>query len=180
MRLFTALDIGPQIREDLVALIAGLQPLARLRWSPAANLHITTKFIGEWPAHRLAELAEVLPAGLPEPKVTISGVGFFPNDRYPKVFFARVAPSAELTALAQHTGAALQALGIAPEKHPYRPHVTLARIPEATRLHGLRERLDQLQPGYFGTFPASEFALYESRGGHYTKLQSFPLQVLAR
>jgi len=180
MRLFTAVDIGPEVRERLVALAATLQPLARLKWSPAPNLHITTKFIGEWPADRLTELTGVLPASLPEPLITVSGIGFFPNDRHPKVLFARVEPSAALTALAHATDAALQRLGIVPEKHPYRPHVTLARIPECTRLHGLRERLDETPPGHFGTFPGSEFSLYESCGGHYTKLQTFPLQVLAR
>ncbi len=180
MRLFTALDVSPQVRGRLSDLARELQPLARLRWSPEANLHITTKFIGEWPAERLNEVRDALPAMYPEPNVTVSGVGFFPNDRRPKVLFARVEPSAELTALAQSTDAALQILGIAPEKHPYRPHVTLARIPEATRLHGLRERLAELQPECFGTFPGTEYSFYESCAGRYTKLQTYSLSVLAR
>ncbi len=180
MRLFTALDVSPQVRGGLSVLARELQPLVRLKWSSEANLHITTKFIGEWPAERLAEIRDALPVMYPEPHVTVSGVGFFPNDRHPKVFFARVEPSAELAALAQSTDAALQVLGIAPEKHPYRPHVTLARIPEATRLHGLWKRLAELQPGCFGTFPGTEYSLYESYAGRYTKLQTYSLPVLAR
>jgi 2'-5' RNA ligase len=49
MRLFTAIDLPPEVAGRLDALIAKLRPLANIRWSPAANLHITTKFIGQWP-----------------------------------------------------------------------------------------------------------------------------------
>ena len=180
MRLFTALDLSPQVCDRLSALVQELQPLARLKWSPPANLHITTKFIGEWPLERLGELTEALPIQNPELQVTVSGVGFFPNDGHPKVLFGRVDPSAELIALAQLTDTALRQLGIAPEKHPFRPHVTLARIPQGTRIHGLRERLGELASESFGNFRATEFSLFESRAGHYAKLRTFPLQVLVR
>src|ERR1700693_2408083 len=49
MRLFTAIDLPPEVTGRLDGLIAKLRPLARIRWSPAANLHITTKFVGQWP-----------------------------------------------------------------------------------------------------------------------------------
>jgi len=178
MRLFTALDLEASVHQKLQALVAELQPVARLRWSPPQNLHITTKFIGEWPADRLPELESRLPTGRP-PLITVNGVGFFPNERHPKVFFARVNPSVELTLLAASTDSALQELGIPPEKHPFRPHVTLARVPESVRLHGMRERLQELEPGHFGTFQAHQFSLFESRAGLYTKLATFPLQEQA-
>ncbi len=81
MRLFTAIDLPPEIRERLDQLIGKLRPLARIGWSPAANLHITTKFIGEWPEDRLAELRRALTGtesrtAIP---VRIGGLGFFPN-----------------------------------------------------------------------------------------------------
>jgi len=180
MRLFIGLEIDSQICERIDLLTAQLKPLARLKWSPPENLHITTKFVGDWPGDRLADLCDRMPAAQQSPQVTVSGIGFFPNDRYSKVLFARVEPSPELTEIARLTDAAVQDLGIPAEKFPYRPHVTLARIPEAVLLHGLRERLDQLQPGHFGTFRPAAFSIFESRGGRYTKLQSFPLLVPAR
>ena len=36
------------------------KPLARINWSPVDNLHITTKFIGEWPEARLDEIKRAL------------------------------------------------------------------------------------------------------------------------
>ena len=49
MRLFTAIDLPADVRDRLDKLIARLRPLARINWSPPENLHITTKFIGQWP-----------------------------------------------------------------------------------------------------------------------------------
>lgn len=60
MRLFTALDLPPEIVDRLGQLIARLKPVARIKWSPPANLHVTTKFIGEWPEERLDELKSAL------------------------------------------------------------------------------------------------------------------------
>ena len=39
-------------------LLRELRPLAPLNWSPMENLHITSKFIGEWPEQRLGELKQ--------------------------------------------------------------------------------------------------------------------------
>src|SRR5713101_8443752 len=60
MRLFTAIDIPEEVRAALRSLLARLRPLANLRWSPVENMHITIKFIGEWPEARLGEIQEAL------------------------------------------------------------------------------------------------------------------------
>ncbi len=180
MRLFTALDLPADVVSRLEELLRELKPVARLKWSPPKNLHITTKFIGDWPADRLDELRERMPTDVPAPEVSIRATGFFPNDRYPKVFFARVEPSVELLRLATATDAAMGELGVPLEKHPYRPHVTLARIPASIHLHPLRDRLGELAPGLFGAFRAPEYSLFESRAGQYTKLVTFPLEAGSR
>ena len=48
MRLFTGLDLSGDVLANLANLLARLRPSARIRWTPVENLHITTKFIGEW------------------------------------------------------------------------------------------------------------------------------------
>jgi len=53
MRLFTGLDLPADVVHNLEQLLQRLRPTARIHWSLAANLHITTKFIGEWPEERL-------------------------------------------------------------------------------------------------------------------------------
>ena len=62
MRLFTGLDLPAEVVGNLEELLQQLRPTARIQWSPPANLHITTKFIGEWPEERLEELKAALRA----------------------------------------------------------------------------------------------------------------------
>ena len=93
MRLFLALDLPDTILTTLDALIAKLKPAAgRISWSSAAKLHITTKFIGEWPEARLAELKTAI-ATMPRKgvfEVRVEGLGWFPNPRAPRVLWAGV------------------------------------------------------------------------------------------
>jgi len=177
MRLFTAIDLSPEVAGRLDALIAKLRPLARIRWSPAANLQITTKFIGHWPEERLPQLQAAL-AGIdrraPIP-IRIRGLGFYPNQKSPRVFWAGVEAPQELSTLARDIDSALTTLGVEPESRAYSPHITLARIKEAAPALGLR--LEAEQPD-FGSFLADRFYLYISKpgpsGSVYTKLSEFP------
>ena len=81
MRLFTGLDLPGEIVDRLEHLQRRLKPAARINWSPLANLHITTRFIGEWPETRLGELTAALGAiASREPiPVAIRRLGFYPN-----------------------------------------------------------------------------------------------------
>src|SRR5205814_4128750 len=101
MRLFTAIDLPQEIVDRLDELISDLRPRARINWSTASNLHITTKFIGHWPEDRLPQLNRALD-GLgcrPPIAIRVAGLGFFPNERSPRVFWAGVEASSELVRL---------------------------------------------------------------------------------
>jgi 2'-5' RNA ligase len=182
MRLFTAIDLPPEVTARLDALIAKLRPLARIGWSPAANLHITTKFVGQWPEERLAELRAALAAmGRRAPiPIRVSGLGFFPNRKSPRVFWAGVETTSELTALARDTDLALAKLGVVQESRAYSPHLTLARIKQAAPALtlGLWPEVERLGQPDFGSFVAERFYLYLSKPGSsgsvYTKLSEFP------
>jgi len=179
MRLFTALDLPGEVVRNLEALVARLKPAARIHWSPPANLHITTKFIGEWPDERLPELQIAL-ATLPERPpidVTIAKVGFYPNERSPRVFWCGIeAPG--LQPLAADTETATASVGVARETRPYSPHLTLARIKDHVDLTPLNEAISGNQSLEFGRFTVRSFFLYRSQlrptGSVYTKLAEFP------
>lgn len=161
MRLFTAIDIPADVKAALAALLDRLRPLADLRWTPLEKLHITTKFIGEWPEDRLDELKGALAsvkASAPV-DIVIRGLG-----RLPRVLYAAVEPNQALTALAAATE---RAVGGPAEDRTYRPHITLART---------RKRVPHIdfELSTFGSFRTSSFALYLSASGKYTKLQEFP------
>jgi RNA 2',3'-cyclic 3'-phosphodiesterase len=182
MRLFTAIDLPGDVLREVNELIERLRPAARIKWSVPENLHITTKFIGEWPEDRLEDLKTAL-AGVPctgAIPIAIRGVGFFPNERSPRVFWAGVEAPPPLNRLASVTDQALKPLGIEAEKRPFSPHLTLARIKEPVPLTPLRDRITQLASTDFGSFDADRFYLYQSRlrpsGSVYTKVSEFPLE----
>jgi 2'-5' RNA ligase len=179
MRLFIALDLPIEALRNLESFVARIKPTARINWSPPANLHVTTKFIGEWPEARLAELQAALSAlpGRPAIDVTVAKVGFFPNERAPRVFWCGVeAPGIDV--LAADTDAATASLGVARENRPYSPHLTLARIKDRLDLRPLHSAVAALAPLDFGRFTAQSFFLYRSElrptGSVYTKLAEFP------
>jgi 2'-5' RNA ligase len=180
MRLFTGLDLPAEVVHNLELLLERLRPTARIHWTVPANLHITTKFIGEWPEERLGELKAALAALEPQPPIAvhIRKVGFFPNPHAPRVFWCGIdAPGLEV--LAGRTESATAALGIAPEARAFSPHLTLARIKEKVPLQPLREAVVGLPSLDFGEFQAASFFLYQSTlrpsGSVYTKLAEFPL-----
>ena len=181
MRLFTGIDLPPEVIFKLEDLLQRLKPTAQINWSPPRNLHVTTKFIGEWPEERLAELKSVLGA-LPERvpiAITIEKLGFFPNPHSPRVFWAGVHAGDDLTSLARDTEEALAPLGIAKEQRAYSPHLTLARIKTPGKQPELLQAVAKLPSLEFGSFVADRFYLYQSRlapsGSVYTKLSEFPL-----
>ena len=180
MRLFTAIEIPVEVREALRAFVERLKPLAKFSWSHIDNLHVTTKFIGEWPESRLQEMVHVLEgvANAGPIDIRVRGIGWFPDERHPRVFWAGVEASQALGDLAHATEQAVATLGVPAEDRRYSPHLTFARIREAIPLDPLRRAIQNLPSGCgfdFGSFQAAEFFLYSSAGGRYSRLARFSL-----
>jgi RNA 2',3'-cyclic 3'-phosphodiesterase len=179
-RLFTAVAISDEARATLAA-VAARAPVPG-RWVPAANLHVTLRFIGGVTAAKVPEIAAALaqvraPAGA----LALAGVGAFPahaSARTPRILWAGVAPHAPLAAL---KAAIDGALGPDPEARAYTPHVTLARLPDTRG--PAREALTQFLAAETSLasapFAVASFVLYESRtspgGSIYTPLARYPL-----
>lgn len=185
MRLFTGLDLPGEVETQLDRLLKELRPKAHINWSPVANLHITTKFIGEWPEAQLPELISALRT-VPKPsapmRIVIRGAGWFPNPHQPRVLFAgiEIQPEGSLHELARATDAACAAIGVEPEQKPYKPHLTLARIKGGQDIAEVRRAIAQRPSLEFGgAFTPASYFLYLSspgpRGSVYTKLSEFPL-----
>lgn len=184
MRLFTGIALPPRVSDNLARALKELRPLAPLNWSPVDNLHITSKFIGEWPESRLTELEETLenlhsPGGF---EITIARFGYFPNPHNPRTLFAGIQAGPQLAHLAAKIDETLQPLGIARETRPYSPHLTLARIKQEN-IRALREHIANMTNFDFGTFQVSQFHLYLSEtgpsGSRYRPLATYPLSSAA-
>src|SRR5258708_7760558 len=180
MRLFVALDIPDDVRAAIGALIAKLRDACRsARWVRIEGAHVTLKFIGEVSAEKVADIKTSLPSVHFSAPITMSfrGLGFFPNERRPRVLWAGIEADPELGALATAVETALEPLGIAREQRAFSPHLTLARFDSPKGLDPLREHIATAGPLEFGTSIAKEFHLYQSvlkRGGaEYTRLASY-------
>jgi 2'-5' RNA ligase len=195
MRLFLALDLPDSIRARIARFLDGVRPFAPdARWMHPDSLHITLKFIGEYPDTALEQLKHSLSTiSAPPPQIHFRGYGFFPTPKSARVFWIGMDAGPELSALAATVDATTAALGIPKEDRPYSPHLTLARgssgsgsprqhkqdSPNRTFQH-LQEKLAALPQPEFGTMTPREFFLYQSRlspkGSTYTKLAAFPLE----
>jgi len=125
LRLFTALEIPPDIRQRLSTLQSGLEGV---RWVEPENFHITLRFLGDIPEDMAAEADEALEKIPFSPvDVEIEGVGAFGGAK-PHALYASVKSNPDLTLLQSRHESAMRRIGMAPETRNYTPHVTLARL----------------------------------------------------
>jgi RNA 2',3'-cyclic 3'-phosphodiesterase len=131
MRLFVALDLPWALRQRLTSL-AG-QGIPGAKWVTPENYHLTLRFIGEAPRH-LAEEIDLALTGLRarDFALTLSGVGTFAKAGRPVSLWVGVERNPQLDHLRGKIETALQRVGLEPERRKFSPHVTLARLDNAS------------------------------------------------
>jgi RNA 2',3'-cyclic 3'-phosphodiesterase len=179
VRLFIAMEIPEQIRAVFAALLKEFHKIApQAKWVRAENLHVTLKFLGETPPEKLGVVKGALASvRSPEPvRLEFRGLGFFPNERRPRVFWAGMESSANLKTLAADIDQAEHHLGFPLEDRPFTPHLTLARFDPPGITPKLREAIQVKSTQNFGTLTAPDFHLIESKlkpsGAEYTTVQT--------
>jgi 2'-5' RNA ligase len=181
VRLFVALEIPSEVRENLAALIRELSTITpQEKWVRAENLHVTLKFIGEAAAEKLGAIRQALGVVRSDSpaKLDFRGLGFFPNEKNPRVFWAGIEAAPNLGKLAEDIELATERLGIPREQRPFSPHLTLARFAARKLPEKLQTAVRENITRQFGALETSQFHLIESKlkpsGAEYTTLQSFP------
>jgi 2'-5' RNA ligase len=180
MRLFLAIDLPDHIRHELAAVQSALKPSTdSARWVSADSIHITLKFLGEVPEKLVDDIDTAL-AGLSwKPfTVTVRGVGFFPGNRSPRVFWAGMeAPT--MQDLAEELDSRMERLGFDKEKRAFRPHITLARARDTRIDSALVTGASPYEEHAFGSFTADRIFLFKSTlrssGSVYEKLKEYLL-----
>jgi 2'-5' RNA ligase len=180
MRLFVAIDLAPNLRSTIAAFIEGVRPFApQAKWVRVENTHLTLKFMGEMEASRLSAVLAVLATVRSDNLVTLEfrGLGFFPNEKRPRVFWMGIESSPNLKTLAADIDQTLHKLGFPLEERVFTPHLTLARLNALGPLPKLADATRGATMRSFGSLTTNKFHLIESKlkftGAEYTTLHSF-------
>jgi len=174
-RLFTALEIPREVGESLSLLRGGL-PGAR--WIDPENYHLTLRFIGDVDDVVAREVAFMLrKVNRAAFDLRLQGLSSF-GGRKPRAVVAAIAPTPSLLDLQAEHERLMQRLGLEPEGRKYTPHVTLARLRDASSWQ-VADYLSTRQPVRSPPFRVSRFVLFSSRasvgGGPYVVEAAYPL-----
>src|SRR5208283_1724230 len=181
MRLFVAIEVPSTIRSGIAAFIQEFRSIAtQTKWVRAETIHITLKFIGGTDPGNLHRIQSALGTIRSDQPVTLEfrGVGFFPNEKRPRVFWIGTQSSPNLRTLAADIDRSLHQLGFPMEDRPFIPHLTLARFNAPALPPKLAAAAKENAARFFGSLTSREFHLIESKlkstGAEYTTLQTFP------
>jgi 2'-5' RNA ligase len=188
-RAFVALLLDEAMRASVGAEIERLRPLSRaVAWVPAANLHLTLRFLGERSDEQLGEveaaLVEAAAATAPF-ALTLHGLGAFPGLERPRILWVGIADGAlSARGVQARVEAALERRGMSRERQAWHPHLTIGRIfdERAWRREAglpLRQALAAAARRSFGILAVSRIALMRSdlspQGARYRELASAEL-----
>ena len=180
IRTFIAIDVTAH--QSLLSVLDQLGRMGRnVRAVDAAHLHLTLRFLGDVDESAIRRITDELRqciAGVPPFALQLTGLGVFPHAQRPTVVWAGCSASAELDELARRIADLATALGFPPDRLPFRPHVTLARV-SARPPSTLAILLRQHAATDFGVTPVQEVKLYRSdltpQGPVYSILARPPL-----
>lgn len=160
-RLFIAIDLPREIAWELARLVA--DPPPGVRPVRPAQLHLTLHFLGDVADEPREALPDAL-AGVARDSFTVAirGTGVFPPRGRPSVLWAGLVESPALADLHAAVGAAVQACGLAVERRPYVPHVTLARLTPAVTRAWMRRFLADTAGLRIDAVPVDGFTVYRS------------------
>jgi 2'-5' RNA ligase len=169
LRLFLAISVPEAVREELRRFQRDLQlllPPHLARWAKPDQFHLTLKFLGnvssaDVPA--LREAARLVCASTSPILLRAEGVGFFPNESSPRVFWVDIKnPDGLLPKLQQQLEIAVGQFAEKPEEKKFTAHVTLGRFEKLDRREAenfaTRARTDRL----FGKWTGQEVHLMQS------------------
>ncbi|HEX7348988.1 MAG TPA: RNA 2',3'-cyclic phosphodiesterase [Rhodanobacteraceae bacterium] len=154
---------------------SGSQGAHGVRWLDSSALHTTLRFFGSADPAQCAHLQHALPAlacGLP--RTAARRYAIWPNRARPRLLVVELVAPVALSTLAHACETLARSAGFAAELHPFRAHLTLARLRPGCVL-----ALPQLEPLSlrFDTLALMQSHLGTS-GATYQPLATTPIPTL--
>jgi len=186
VRCFLAIDLPDGVRKGLGRVQERLSKAGGgVRWVAPESIHLTMKFLGEVSDRQVAELCKVAQeiGGRSEPfEFAVRGAGCFPERGGVRVVWVGlVETSGRLQECQRLCEEAFEAMGFPREGRAFVPHLTLGRVKDPSKVHGLREAVASLADYEGGEVSAEELVLFESilspKGATYVALCRAPLSA---
>ncbi len=166
MRTFIAVDLSPEIKGALAALIKDLrQTKAEVKWVNENSFHLTMKFLGEITEQELGQVVtnmEIVARQTRPFSLECRSTGYFPEKGTPRVLWAGVVLTEELKALQQKLELALEKIGFPKEERDFHPHLTLGRVKSHRNLDAAIRILKKYEDKSFGQMEVKALTLFES------------------
>lgn len=190
VRTFIANELSEDLCEALTLLqdrLRSQMPRGSVRWVRPEGIHLTLKFLGDTPVEQVdqvkAALAEAAAKAGPF-RVTVRGLGCFPNTRRPRVLWVGLEePSGALQGLRDAVEAHVAPLGFPTEGRSFSPHLTLGRVQRgasSSEVRDIGQRVAASTTGLVGEMEVSTVSYIKSdlrpSGAVYTTLLEAPLR----
>jgi 2'-5' RNA ligase len=184
VRLFTAIDIGEEIRARLDELQRRLKKVhANVRWTRPKSIHLTLTFLGDVPIDKIDSVKAAIDLacrGIKCFELQAAGTGTFGRPGHPRVVWAGIAACPPLTSLQQKIAEGLAHAEVDFDPKPFSPHLTFGRVKGIDRhTKPLLEKTEKYRDAPMGSTCVDHVELIQStltpHGAEYTVLHKAAL-----
>ena len=172
MRAFVAVDISQQARRSLADAVESLQDqgVGGVRWVRPSGIHLTLKFLGEIDPGLRDDILGALRRAAGERssfRLVLSGLGAFPRPEAARVIWAGLGGDVDqLEGLQRDVDREVSPVaGVALEKRPFAPHLTLGRVRDnvsSTERRRIGDTLNSVSLASTPSWPVTEVHLIRS------------------
>jgi 2'-5' RNA ligase len=166
-RVFVALALSRAARAKLAAAQADLQDsVDEVTWVAPHNIHLTLAFIGNMAMSQTTTVAETLDQVADHTEgfdLGAASLGWFGRGRTPRVIWAGVDGGPALMELRKRVHQGLVDHGIALDKRPSKPHLTLGRVKSSPKASILTDNIKKHADTVFGRTPVDSLLFLRSR-----------------
>jgi 2'-5' RNA ligase len=167
VRTFIAIDLSPEIKDNLVTLVNHLKPLGRnVKWVTKENYHLTLKFLGEISESEAEQIKSTL-ADIASRhhsfNLILKGMGSFPaGSNRIRIVWAGIAEEDELLSLGKEIETGLEKKGFPKEDRPFSPHLTIGRVKTPEKQEKLASELARNNQLELGSMLVREITFFQS------------------
>lgn len=130
IRLFAALNIPEEIKDKLIEVRNSVIPNSNFKWESREKLHLTLKFIGDFPAENVDQIKSELMflENYSSLKSEFFNFGYFSRNNKPVILWAGMKILEPINQIVSELNLRLEKFSIQKEDRAFKPHLTLLRI----------------------------------------------------